>query len=82
MIPGRGPFRLRSMTVILGAFRHEAYSSVREELYDAPRTQRAMQWHQRVTDSSINCLREIAMAGSPWKIRPLHTIAFMLLGVH
>jgi hypothetical protein len=32
---------------------------------DARRTQRVMKWYQRVTDTSINSLRAIVMAGSP-----------------
>ena len=41
-----------------------------------------MQWYQRVTDTSINCLRAIVVAESPWKIRLLHAIPSMLSSVH
>jgi hypothetical protein len=42
---------------------------------NARRTQREMQWYQRVTDTSTNSLRAIVLGGSPWKIRMVYANA-------
>src|ERR1700728_4197335 len=49
---------------------------------DAPRTQRDIQWYQRATETSINCLRAIVTAESPGRIpHSIHMIR-MLSSVH